>query len=259
MVCKTYQGKFPCTYQQLIELPGIGPYTAAAIASFAFQLPYAVVDGNVFRVLARYFGNHTPTDSTEGKKYFTDLANLMLYQPAPGNYNQAIMDFGATICKPQQPLCAQCFLKTKCVARQNGWVHQLPVKEKSIQRSVRHFTYWVFDYQGKRAVRERTSGDIWQNLSEYYLMETDKPVEWDKQMVTEWLAGQGIRKFQLEAISPLYKQSLTHQHIKGIFITIRLPAIPAFLQHYQWISLKRLKTRAFPRFINQWMEVPEMP
>jgi len=259
MVCKTYQGKFPSTYQQLLDLPGIGPYTAAAIASFAFQLPYAVVDGNVFRVLARYFGIYTPTDSTEGKKYFSELANQLLYQPAPGIYNQAIMDFGATICKPQQPLCAQCFLKTKCAARQSGWVHQLPVKEKTIQRSVRHFTYWVFDFQGKRAVRERPSGDIWQHLSEYYLMETDKPVEWDTQSVSEWLKGQGIRTFQLESISPLYQQSLTHQHIKGIFISIRVTAIPTFLQHYQWIPCNQLKARAFPRLINQWMEAPEMP
>jgi len=108
-------------------------------------------------------------------------------------------------------------------------------------------------------VRERTSGDIWQHLSEYYLMETDKPVEWDKQLVSEWLVGQGIRTFQLEAISPLYKQSLTHQQIKGNFITIQLTTIPTFLQHYQWISLNRLKNRAFPRFINQWMETTEMP
>jgi A/G-specific adenine glycosylase len=210
-------------------------------------------------VLARYFGNHTPTDSTAGKKYFTDLANQLLYQPAPGNHNQAIMDFGATICKPQQPNCAQCFLKTKCEARLNGWVHQLPVKEKSIQRSVRHFTYWVFEYRGKRAVRERILGDIWHHLSEYYLMETEKPVEWDKQLVSEWLVAQGIRTFQLEAISPLFQQSLTHQQIKGNFITIRLTTIPTFLQHYQWISLTRLKTLAFPRFINQWMETTEIP
>jgi adenine-specific DNA glycosylase len=135
----------------------------------------------------------------------------------------------------------------------------LPVKEKTIQRSVRHFIYWVFDFQGKRAVRERTSGDIWQHLSEYYLMETDKPVEWDTQSVSEWLKGQGIRTFQLESISPLYQQSLTHQHIKGIFISIRVTAIPTFLQHYHWIPCNQLKARAFPRLINQWMEAPEMP
>lgn len=255
-VTREFNGQFPDSYEALLDLPGVGPYTAAAIASFAFQLPYAVVDGNVFRVLARYFGQELPTDSTAGKKYFTELANQLLYKRDPGSFNQAIMDFGATICKPQQPLCGTCFLKNKCAARQLGLVHHLPVREKIIQRSVRYFTYWVFEYKGKRAMRERTSGDIWQHLSEFYLVETDYPIEWNAEKVREWLSEQGVRTFQMQSISPSYSQNLTHQQIKGLFIRIRLQSLPVFLHNYQWVSLQRQQSLALPKFIHQWLEDP---
>jgi A/G-specific adenine glycosylase len=110
------KGKFPVTYNDILKLKGVGPYTAAAIASFAFNLPHAVVDGNVFRVLARYFGIDTPIDSITGKKNFTVLANELIDKKIPGKYNQALMDFGAVLCKPQQPLCDTCPLKPNCSA-----------------------------------------------------------------------------------------------------------------------------------------------
>lgn len=256
IVARDYNGHFPDSYASLLDLPGIGPYTAAAIASFAFQLPHAVVDGNVFRVLARYFGEDLPTDSTAGKKYFTELANQLLYKRDPAGFNQAIMDFGATICKPQQPLCGSCFLKNKCAARQHGLVHYLPIREKIIRRSVRHFTYWVFEYKGKRAMRERTSGDIWQHLSEFYLVETAYPIEWNPDKIKEWLSEQGVRSFLVQSISPEYSQTLTHQQIKGVFIRIRLQSLPGFLHTYQWVSPKSEQSLALPKFIHQWLEDP---
>lgn len=257
LITQEYGGVFPASYEQLLQLPGVGPYTAAAIASFAFQLPYAVVDGNVFRVVARFWGDNTPIDSVTGKKHFTAIADTLLYKKLPGIYNQAIMDFGATICKPQQPLCGQCCLQKKCSARMQGNMHHLPVKEKTIQKSVRHFTYWVFEYRGKRAIRERSSGDIWQQLSEFYLAETDFPVEWNADKVAAWLSEQGINRFAIQSIASGFKQQLTHQTIHGAFITVRLQHIPAFLQTYEWVTPRQMHNRAFPQFINQWMRKQE--
>ena len=253
LITKNYNGVFPASYEQLLQFPGIGPYTAAAIASFAFELPYAVVDGNVFRVLARFWGDDTPTDSANGKKHFSSIANQLINKKLPGAYNQAIMDFGATVCKPQQPLCGQCCMQKKCLARLQGNMHHLPVKEKTIQKSVRYFTYWVFEYRGKLAIRERAKGDIWQQLSEYYLAETDYPVEWNAEKVSEWLSELGINRFVIQSISSGFKQQLTHQTIHCVFISIRLQHIPSFLHSYEWVTPKQLNNRAFPQIINQWM------
>src|SRR5579859_4925347 len=111
-----YNGRFPSSYEEILALKGIGPYTAAAIASFAFGLPHAVVDGNVTRVLSRYFGNSTPIDTVAGKKLYTELADVLLDKGQPDSYNQAIMDFGATICLPRNPLCADCVQQAGCQA-----------------------------------------------------------------------------------------------------------------------------------------------
>jgi A/G-specific adenine glycosylase len=135
------KGIFPNTYEGLLALKGIGPYTAAAIASFAFNLPYAVVDGNVFRVLARFHGISTPTDTKEGITLFNTLSNQHFAKDQPGAYNQAIMDFGATVCTPSNPDCVACNLSSKCVAFNVNKVNQLPVKIKRITKKKRHFEY----------------------------------------------------------------------------------------------------------------------
>ncbi|MCW3092026.1 MAG: A/G-specific DNA-adenine glycosylase, partial [Ferruginibacter sp.] len=173
-------GKFPEEYEQILALKGIGPYTAAAISSFAFNLPYAVVDGNVFRVLSRYFGIATPTDSKEGIKLFNELANKLLDTKNPGTYNQSLMDFGAVICKPQLPLCAGCILKRRCVAFLQGSVHQLPVKEKSIVKKTRWFYYLVINYKDYLYVQKRSAGDIWENLYEFILIERKEGVAFEQ-------------------------------------------------------------------------------
>ncbi|MCU0351219.1 MAG: A/G-specific adenine glycosylase [Flavobacterium sp.] len=136
-VVTEFKGVFPTTYDELLTLKGVGPYTAAAIASFAYNLPYAVVDGNVFRVLARFFGIDTATDSTTGKQLFTQLANEVLDKVEPAKFNQAIMDFGATVCKPALPNCSSCTLQTKCTAYKKGLVNQLPIKEKVLTKKNR--------------------------------------------------------------------------------------------------------------------------
>ena len=166
-------GVFPDTYEGILALKGVGPYTAAAIASFAYNLPYAVLDGNVFRVLARIFASNTPIDTTAGKHEFSSLAQEALDKEAPGIYNQAIMDFGATICKPV-PECAQCFFNTQCRAFIQNRQASLPVKSKTPALKERWFHYIILQYNGEIAIRQRTAKDIWQNLYEVVLIEAFK-------------------------------------------------------------------------------------
>lgn len=254
ILVQKHEGRFPASYEKLLELPGIGPYTAAAIASFAFRLPFAVVDGNVSRVLSRFFGIETAIDSTEGKHLFSDLANRLIDSREPGIYNQAIMDFGATVCMPQQPVCGLCPLEKKCTARQNGEVHRLPVKEKAVMKKIRWIAYFVFEFQGKWCVQERTAKDIWQNLFEFYAVETQGAVEWNPPVISEWLLQQGIRRFQLIQISDFYTQLLTHREIRAVFIRVKLSAIPPFLRNHRWVAIQKMKTLPFPRIINRWLE-----
>ena len=256
IISKELQGQFPQTFEGLVALKGIGPYTAAAIGSFAFNLPLAVVDGNVFRVLSRVFGIATAIDSTAGKQEFTALADQMLDKSSPGLYNQAIMDFGATVCKPFAPVCSSCPVQKVCAAFQNGIVNLLPVKEKALQKKKRWFYYFMLEQDGKMLVHKRVFKDIWENLFEFYLVEAPEQIRWDKEMVQQWLHEQlGITDAQLIYISPLSSQQLTHQLIKGQFIKVRLSSIPLSLSRYQWQALDQIHLLAFPKFINQHLEM----
>ncbi len=169
---KSMNGKFPTTYEGVRALKGVGDYTAAAICSMAYQMPYAVVDGNVYRVLSRVFGIDTPIDSTEGKKEFTARAQDLLDKKHPGDYNQAIMDFGAMVCTPQSPQCLLCPLAKTCVAYQTGRVDDLPVKAQKTKVTARYFHY-IYVAQGPYTwLHKRGAGDVWQNLYEPPLVET---------------------------------------------------------------------------------------
>lgn len=171
MVRETYNGLFPSTYDELLALPGIGSYTAAAIASIAFNQKVAVVDGNVYRVLARLFGVATDISSTDGKKQFSKLANDLISTDHPGDHNQAVMEFGATHCTPMQPRCPTCPFVKKCVAYSRGIVDQLPVKERKTTKRTRFFYYFILREGRKIAMKKRTGRDIWNGLYEFYLVE----------------------------------------------------------------------------------------
>jgi A/G-specific adenine glycosylase len=238
-------------------MKGIGPYTAAAIASFAFNLPHAVVDGNVFRVLSRVFAVETAIDSTVGKKEFTLLANEVLDKEYPGEFNQAVMDFGAIVCKPFAPLCSSCALQKICLAYQEGKVNQLPVKEKIIQKKHRWFYYFLLEHEGKLLVHKRTGKDIWENLFEFYLLEAGEQLKWTTLTVNEWLKAQfDSTDAEVLHISEMMKQQLTHQQIKGQFIKVKLQEIPLPLLSCQWQPLSRVKELAFPKFINLYLSAP---
>ena len=253
-ISEKLNGQFPDKYEEILQLKGIGPYTAAAIASFAFNLPHAVVDGNVFRVLSRYFGITTPIDKTEGKQFFTLLANQLLDKKLPGIYNQALMDFGAVICKPQIPLCTTCVLVSKCRAYKNGMVNELPVKEKRIKKTTRWFYYLVVEYNGKQYVRKRGAKDIWENLYEFILIENECALPLEKlkelQKVKELF---GENSFEILHISPQYKQLLTHQIILGQFIKIRtVKPLPG--KDYDAFKPMEINKLPFPKFIAAYLK-----
>ena len=168
-ISKKLKGNFPDKFEDILSLKGVGHYTASAIASFAYDLPHAVVDGNVFRVLSRVFGIKKPIDSNEGKKLFTQLAGELLDKKHPGIYNQALMDFGAVVCKPY-PLCNSCPMKDHCAAFKNDLIDKLPVKEKKIEIKTRWFNYLVIENNSRFYIRNRIDNDIWNNLNEFVLV-----------------------------------------------------------------------------------------
>jgi A/G-specific adenine glycosylase len=254
-VYKDLGGKFPSCYENLLKLKGIGPYTASAISSFAYGLPHAVVDGNVFRVLARYFGEAAPIDSSAGKQLFTALANRLLYQPDSAAYNQAIMDFGAIVCRPQTPDCQRCPLNSECVAFSRGLVNKLPVKEKALVKRNRFFTYFVFSSEDKILVMKRLEKDIWQNLYEFYLLESESEREWKSINAKKWIGDQlGCKHFTITGISGTYTQKLTHQNLKGKFVNVHLAKIPISLQNLSKVTREEMKSLPFPKFINSFLE-----
>lgn len=210
-IASELKGKFPETYEGILSLKGIGPYTAAAIGSFAFGLPYAVVDGNVFRVLARYFGIDTAIDNVNGKKVFSALAEELLARDQPGVYNQALMDFGAVICKPQLPLCKQCPLNKKCIAFLNKAVSRYPVKEKQVKKRTRWFYYALISDGINVFVKKREEKDIWENLYEFVLIETTGPAALEEIVASVRVLFSKGTSLQLESVSNVYKQQLTHQ------------------------------------------------
>ncbi|GAB2604811.1 A/G-specific adenine glycosylase [Spirosoma areae] len=239
-------GKFPSTYHDLLKMKGIGSYTAAAIASFAFGEWVPVVDGNVYRVLARVFGIKEDITTTTAKKTFATLAmNLIQSATDPATYNQAIMEFGAIHCTPVAPDCLLCPVQQQCVAYLTGQQHRLPVKAKKAPVRERYFAYLVFRHGGKIALRERKDRDIWQNLHDFYLLETDEPALALRDLPlpesVQAIVGQGI-----SVNSPVaMRQLLSHQRIRAIFYLIDLPIVaksrvPIELRWYDPESISKL-------------------
>jgi A/G-specific adenine glycosylase len=246
-------GKFPDHYEDILSLKGIGNYTASAISSFAFGLPHAVVDGNVFRVLSRYTGSRSPVDNGAGKLFYSNLANELMDKKDPGKYNQAIMDFGATVCKPL-PLCSMCPMKKKCIAYRDGLQSELPVKEKSIKRKERWFNYLVVSFQNKIYTGKRQQKDIWQNLYEFILVETAGPVTLKQLQSTEKFRSLfNDNQYTIEKESRLYKQQLTHQTIHGRFVHLKLRS-RLNSDEYDLLPVAKIDELPFPKFIASYLK-----
>jgi A/G-specific adenine glycosylase len=200
IIAENYNGIFPRTYKELIQLPGIGPYTAAAIASIAFQEPVAVVDGNVFRVLARVFEIDEDIASPKGKILFTKKANDLIDRQQPDFFNQAMMEFGAIHCTPQNPKCEECIFSKHCVANLKGIQKLLPVKSKKLKVINRFFSYIIPKTKNKIWMKQRIEKDIWHGLYDFYLIETSRAVSSKKIMET----------------TPIFKNMILHSETKKI-------------------------------------------
>ena len=237
-------GGFPTTIEGLRQLKGVGDYTAAAIASIAFDLPTAVVDGNVYRVLARYFGINTPINSAEGKKVFTALAQELLPAAQPSSFNQAMMDFGAIQCTPQSPHCADCPLVETCDAYHTQRTQQLPVKLRKLQIRERQFTYYYIRYQSPHntltAIRRRPAGDIWQGLWEPLMIEGD--------------ATPPLPQGTLTLLRHKVKHVLTHQIIYADFYLFETDRCPDLPPTFQWVAEPELNQYALPRLVEHLIE-----
>ena len=234
---------FPQTFKELKTLKGVGDYTAAAIASIAFGEPVAVVDGNVYRVLSRYYGIDTPIDSTEGKKEFQALAQSLLPINEPADYNEAIMDFGATQCTPNSPHCSACPLCETCVAFREQRINELPVKSKKVKQRERHFTYLYIEYEGKIAIHQRGAGDIWQGLWEFPQAEqltSSEDSAWENEAQ---LLQKGV------------KHILTHQILLADIYLWRPKIRPQLPPEFIWIEKQDLENYALPRLIEILLKV----
>lgn len=227
-ITENYKGKFPNDYNQILSLKGIGEYTAAAIASFAFDKPHAVVDGNVYRVLARVFGIETPIDSTSGKKEFNRLANELLDKKNPALHNQSIMEFGAIQCKPVSPDCSACVLNTMCFAYSKKVVSELPVKAKKTKVRNRYFNYIVLHDKQSVLIKKRTEKDVWVNLYDFPLVETNTELTEEQFLKSkEWeFFSKSFPKYTIGAVSSNYKHILSHQKIYARFWNLNCSLLP---------------------------------
>jgi len=244
IIASELNGEFPNTYAGLVKLKGIGPYTAAAIASFAFDEKVAVVDGNVYRVLARIFDIETDISSHESKKIFNDLANELISDKTPGTHNQAMMEFGATYCTPANPGCMFCIFHYDCEANAKGKQTVLPVKSKKVKVKKRYFDYFVIEREGKLLMAKRGAKDIWEGLYNFYLVESPDNLlsieEIENDFVQEVLPVANIKN-----ISEIYKHVLTHQSIEVKFWHLVLNedqslTLPLDYDFYTWAEVEDL-------------------
>ncbi|RAI94887.1 A/G-specific adenine glycosylase [Algoriphagus yeomjeoni] len=209
-------GEFPKTYDELLKLKGVGSYTAAAIASFAYGEVKAVVDGNVFRVLARYFGIVTDIASSKAKKEFETLANQIIPKDQPGEFNQAMMDFGARLCTPKSPGCEICPLKTSCFALLYNMVSELPMKINKVKIKERHFHYYVIKCGEKWVWKKRNSGDIWEGLFDFPQEESSADTQ------TPTLQIPSSAKEQIQQFPKKYRHILSHQRLNVVFSEVEI-------------------------------------
>ena len=251
MIVSDFKGVFPNSHATLLKLKGVGGYTAAAIASFGFGLPHAVVDGNVQRVLARIFGIETAIDSTQGKKLFESLANELLDKNDPARYNQAIMDFGATVCKPQLPACKSCVFSSQCIAFNQGLVDQFPLKSKKLKTKDRYFNYYLLQHDKRVYVRVRKEKDIWQDLNEFLLYESgdELSVEGNSSYLVQLL---GNREYQLGTAMKQKPHKLSHQTIHITLLRVQLQAALLEENGYHWVPVEHLEKLAFPKALHKF-------
>lgn len=249
-------GIFPDTYDAILKLKGVGPYTAAAIASFAYGESKPVVDGNVKRVVSRFFGIEKAIDSKKGIQEIEKICTEGIQKLSdPAQYNQAIMNFGAIHCTPRKPLCTSCSLSKNCSALAMNSVHLLPIKEKKIKKKLRYFIYFHIECEGHTLIQQRLDKDIWQQLYQLPLLEVDEEIfqkfKLDKSLIPSELS--------LTSLSPIgafdgYKQQLTHQRIHAIYAKFSTDSkIEIEDKSYLWVKHNELNNYAFPKIVLDYL------
>ncbi len=258
-VVSEYGGQFPESYQGLLKLKGVGTYTAAAIASFAYQEQVAVLDGNVYRVLARVFGRHENIAAPASKKVFEQLANELIPAQEPDMFNQAIMEFGAIQCTPVAPDCLFCPLQTQCFAFQHGLVQVLPVKQKAKASRARFFHYFVFQVQEQLYLKKRSADtDIWRGLYDFYALETDSIHLLPEALPAFFSQLDGLPVSEIKATGNVYKHILSHQKINAQFYLLpllsRLKEEEAKNAGLQLYSLTQIEALPKPVLIDSFLK-----
>ena len=244
-------GVFPNTYKKLLTLKGVGDYTASAIASISFNEPTAVVDGNVYRVLSRLFGIETPINSTSGVKEFKELAQELIDPKQPADFNQAIMEFGAIQCKPQNPYCLHCIFNDSCIALQNNSINKLPVKLKKTKIKHRHLHYVVFRSKDEKTILHRRSGKgIWQGLYEFPVIEgVFEDIRFrESELFQETIAAYTVQHTQQYNTKPIIHK-LSHQHLHTTFWIIDVDQLPE-----DAIAITDIKSYPVPVLISNFID-----
>lgn len=249
-IMQEHNGAFPTQYEDIRRLKGIGDYTAAAITSIAYNQPYAVLDGNVYRVLSRLTNNATPIDSTTGKKFFTQIANTLLDPINPRIHNQAMMELGAIQCTPTNPNCTTCPLMTVCEAANAGTTEELPLKEKKTKIRERYFHYLYIETEQEVFMQKRTKKDIWQHLYEPPLIETDRALSREELLQHRDFISltQGCGRVEIMAESS-QKHILSHQHLHAHMVRIQIEKPNEHLQAYIKITKENEQNYPVPRLI----------
>lgn len=254
-IVNDFDGQFPESYASLLQLKGIGTYTASAISSIAYHEPVAVVDGNVARVLSRLFVMEDPINSSGGVKHLQTLADEILDRKDPGTHNQAMMEFGALQCVPLSPNCEACTLQAHCLAYKEGKVSHLPVKIKKVKIRKRYFYYLVLEQDGHSYIRKRTGDDIWKSLYEYPMLEVEAELD-DDVLFERMLQFSGLEGFKLELrkISGSIRHQLTHRTIFAKFVHVEVNS-KGFDAPGDWVKIREgdIGEYPLPRLIDRYL------
>lgn len=251
-----YKGKFPKEYRDILALKGIGKYTAAAISSFAYGKEYPVVDGNVIRLISRYFGIADAVDSSSTLKEINRLAERLIKGSNPGDFNQAIMDFGALMCSPKSPNCTECPLSTECKAYKLDLVKDIPYKSKKVKKRNRYFHYfYMTDSDQNVVLNHRTNKDIWQSLYDFPSIENDnKEVLMDQEIQSFLLKTIGKNALEINCPSKIYKHVLTHQTIYGQFYSVSINKLPLEVAPFTIVKQEDIDSFAFPVLLTNFLD-----
>ena len=250
-----FQGVFPQRYEDVLALKGVGSYTAAAIVSLAWNQPYPVIDGNVYRVLGRLFAVDVPYDTGKGEKIYEELANMLMNPQQAGLHNQAIMEFGALQCVPQKPECGQCPLKDKCLGFASGNPLQFPIKQHIIKVRNRYFNYFFILHEGNTYLSRRMQKDIWEGLFEFPLIETEHSMDFEEVQETDAFKKlfHDTGKITFSMDSNELKHVLTHQILHARFYEAEIQKDNLYLQQYIKTPLEQIDDYAVPRLIHRFL------